>query len=43
MQDAQHIRQFDADKAEMETLNKGSQFTLREGDHWLRFWIPGME
>ena len=42
IQDAQHIRQFDAGKAEMETLAKGSEFTLREGDHWLRFWIPSI-
>ena len=42
MRNAQHVRQFEAHQAELETLDSGSQFTLREGDHWLRFWIPGI-
>ena len=35
-------RQMDADSADFDSLNIGTQFALREGDHWLRFWIPGI-
>ena len=35
--------QLDALNAGLDALDSGSQFVLREGDHWLRFWIPGME
>jgi hypothetical protein len=31
---------MDAENAELDSLNIGSQFALREGDHWLRFWMP---
>jgi len=43
IQDSQHIQKLDAGNAELDSLNTGSQFALREGDHWLRFWVPGME
>jgi hypothetical protein len=43
IQDLQLIRQMDAENAELDSLNIGAQFAMREGDHWLRFWIPGME
>lgn len=38
----QHVRQLDAGQAELDSLTIGSQFALREGDHWLRFWIPSI-
>ena len=40
MQDTEHIQQFHAENAELDSLSPGTQFSLREGDHWLRFWIP---
>jgi hypothetical protein len=43
IQNSQHINQLDAESAELDSLNGGSQFTLREGDHWLRFWIPTID
>ena len=43
IQNPQHISQLDAESAELDTLNGGSQFTLREGDHWLRFWITTID
>lgn len=43
IQDSQHIQRLDAEHAELDSLNAGSQFAMREGDHWLRFWIPGMD
>ena len=43
MQDPKHIQQLDAVSAEPGTLNSGSHFTLREGDSWLRFWIPSID
>ena len=43
MQNPQHIDQLDAQNAELNSINSGSQFTLREGDHWLRFWIPSID
>jgi hypothetical protein len=42
IQNPRHISQLDAVRAEPGSLNSGSQFTLREGDHWLRFWIPSI-
>ena len=43
IQNPQHINQLDAESAELDSLNDGLQFTLREGDHWLRFWIPTID
>lgn len=43
MQNPQHIDQLDAQNAELNSINSASQFTLREGDHWLRFWIPSID
>lgn len=43
MQTSQHVGQLDAQSADLDSLNRGSQFTLREGDHWLRFWIPSID
>jgi len=43
IQNSQHINQLDAASAELDSLNSRSQFTLREGDHWLRFWVPNID
>jgi hypothetical protein len=43
IQNPQHINQLGAESAELDSLNGGSQFTLREGEHWLRFWIPTID
>jgi hypothetical protein len=43
IQNPQHINQLGAESAELDSLNSGSQFTLREGEHWLRFWIPTID
>jgi hypothetical protein len=43
IENPQHINQLDAESAGLDSLNSGSQFTLREGDHWLRFWIPTID
>ena len=43
MQDQKQISQLDAVSAELESLNSGSHFTLKEGDHWLRFWLPSID
>jgi len=42
IQNTQYIDQLDAGSGDLDSLNSGSQFTLREGDHWLRFWIPSI-
>lgn len=42
MQNQKQISQLDAVSAELESLNSGSHFTLQEGDHWLRFWLPSI-
>lgn len=39
----QHVYQMGAKHAELNSLNIGSQFALREGDNWLRFWIPSID
>jgi len=43
MQDPRHIKQLDAVSAEPGSLSSGSHFTLREGESWLRFWIPSID
>jgi NACHT domain len=38
-----HIaRQMDAENADLDSLNIGAQFAMREGEHWLHFWIPSI-
>lgn len=39
----EHIRRLDAGQAGLNSLTRGSEFTLREGDRWLRFWIPASD
>ena len=43
MQNSRHISQLDAVSAELQSLHSGSHFTLKEGDHWLRFWLPSID
>src|SRR6266498_5976152 len=43
IQNAGHARNLNAENAALESLNIGTQFALREGDHWLRFWIPSFD
>lgn len=43
IQSAALIRELEAETAELDSLNIGTQFALREGDHWLRFWIPNFD
>jgi len=42
VQNVHLARQLDADNADLDSLNIGTQFALREGDHWLHFWIPSI-
>ena len=42
IQNLQITRQMGAENADLDSLNIGSQFALREGDHWLHFWIPSI-
>jgi len=43
IQDPRYIKQLDAVSAELGSLSSGSHFTLREGESWLRFWIPSID
>ncbi|MGZ9164015.1 MAG: NACHT domain-containing protein [Anaerolineales bacterium] len=43
IQNPQHTKQLGAESAELDSLNSGTQFTLREGDRWLRFWAPNID
>ncbi len=43
MQNPRHIQQLDAVSAGLGSLNSGSHFTLKEGESWLRFWIPSID
>ena len=42
IQNVHLTRQMEAESADLDSLNIGAQFALREGDHWLRFWIPSI-
>jgi hypothetical protein len=35
-------RRVGAENANLDSLKIGAQFTLREGEHWLRFWLPSI-
>ena len=43
IRDPQHTRQLGVEDAELDTLDMGTQFSIKEGKHWLRFWTPGMD
>lgn len=40
VQSGNHISELQAGQANLGSLIAGSEFTLREGDRWLKFWIP---
>jgi hypothetical protein len=40
IQNPEHIRKLGADGAGLRTLNAGVEFALREGNRWLKFWLP---
>jgi len=43
VQDANIISKLDAGQADLNSLRSGFEFTLREGERWLRFWIPALD
>jgi hypothetical protein len=43
VQNIHHIRKLDAGQADLRSLNPGSEFALREGNQWLRFWVPTLD
>jgi len=43
IQDSSQIRNLGAESANLGSLNSGTQFALREGENWLKFWIPGTD
>jgi hypothetical protein len=43
IQSDQVARLMNADQAGLGVLNIGTQFALRENNHWIHFWIPGMD
>ena len=43
IQDSGHIRNLDIEAASLNSLMTGTQFTLREGENWLKFLIPAVD
>jgi hypothetical protein len=43
IQDPGYTRSLGADNANLSSLNSGTQFALREGENWLKFWIPSTD
>ena len=43
VQESQNMRQLDSEQADLGSLMKGSEFAMREGNNWLRFWIPSID
>jgi hypothetical protein len=43
IQNINHVRKLDAGDANLRSLSPGSEFALREGNNWLRFWIPTLD
>ncbi|HAV77493.1 MAG TPA: hypothetical protein DCX53_09070 [Anaerolineae bacterium] len=43
MQSTNHIRKLDAERANLESLSRGSEFAMSEGNDWLRFSIPSLD
>src|SRR6266498_5075781 len=43
IQSQSQIRQLDAEQADLDSLTIGSQFALKEGDHWIKFWVPTLD
>lgn len=43
IKDDRRAAHLNASGADLHTLNSSAQFTLREGNHWLRFWLPSLD
>lgn len=43
IQSANLVRKLDAATAGLHSLTTGSEFALREGERWLKFWIPAID
>jgi hypothetical protein len=43
VEDAAHIQRLNAENADLESLEAGTEFTLSEEKHWLRFWLPTLD
>ncbi|RIK32676.1 MAG: hypothetical protein DCC56_02345 [Anaerolineae bacterium] len=43
IKDDRRAQQLMANGADLPTLNNNAKFTLREGNHWLRFWLPSLD
>lgn len=43
IQDRRQAHSLGAETAGLHALAAGTQFVLQEGDHWLKFWIPGAD
>lgn len=43
IRNANLVRKLDVTHANLHSLATGSEFTLREGDRWLRFWMPALD
>jgi hypothetical protein len=43
IQDPGYTHSLDVENANLNSLTNGSQFVLREGENWLKFWIPGID
>lgn len=43
IRDENIVNRLKARDAKLPTLHNGAEFTLREGDQWLRFWLPSIE
>jgi hypothetical protein len=41
IRNSRHAHELAAESANLDSLAAGTQFVLQEGDHWLKFWIPG--
>jgi hypothetical protein len=43
VQNGQNIRRLDAESADLNSLMTRTEFTMREGNNWLRFWMPSID
>jgi len=43
IQEANHIQRLDLENADLVSMVTGSEFAMREGENWLRFWIPSLD
>jgi hypothetical protein len=43
VQSSQNIRRLDAESADLNSLMTRTEFTMREGNNWLRFWMPSID